>query len=192
MESPHIAPSPTDTAQMDAARDITEDLLRKMGLECAVELKNEGSGARIEITGLDTAIAIGHEGKTLEAIEYLVNRAVIKRFGIEGALTAAIPVDAGGFRSNREDFLVKLAHSKAEQARKTGRPVVLAPMNPAERRFIHLTLKDAEGIRTASTGTGTMRKIVIIPANRLPRGPRRPSNHRPHPASNMKPENQSE
>jgi spoIIIJ-associated protein len=192
MESPRTALSPPDIAHMDAAREITENLLKKMGLEYAVELKNEESGAIIEITGQDTAIAIGHEGKTLDAIEYLVNRAVKKRFEAEGRPTTAIVIDAGGFRSNREDFLIKLAHSKAEQAKKTGRPVVLAPMNPAERRFIHLTLKDAEGVRTASTGTGTMRKIVIIPANRLPRGQRRPSNHHPDPANNPKPESQSE
>ncbi|MGQ9500329.1 MAG: RNA-binding cell elongation regulator Jag/EloR [Dissulfurimicrobium sp.] len=192
MESPRNTLSPPNAAHMDAAREITENLLKKMGLECTVELKNKESGARIEITGQDTAIAIGHKGKTLEAIEYLVNKAVKKRFEAEEMLTTAILVDAGGFRSNREDFLIKLAHSKAEQAKKTGRPVALTPMNPAERRFIHLILKDAEGIRTTSTGTGTMRKVVIIPAKRLPRGPNRPSNHRPNPTSNPKPESQSE
>ncbi|MGB9712955.1 MAG: Jag N-terminal domain-containing protein, partial [Dissulfurimicrobium hydrothermale] len=83
--SPSNAPSnaePTsDLAYLNAVREMTEGLLKKMGLECNVELKNEKTGPKIEISGQDTAIVIGREGKTLEAIKYLVNRAAAKRLG---------------------------------------------------------------------------------------------------------------
>lgn len=147
---------------IEEARRLTDELLAKMGLDCNAETRNEGDGLDIEITGQDVSIAIGHEGKTLEAIGYIVNRVLTKQF--EDAKTVLI--DAGNFHPNRENYLAKLAHSKAEQARKTGKSVVLNPMSPKERRLVHLALKNLTGIRTASTGTGTMRRVIIIPARR--------------------------
>lgn len=161
-ETAGVSPPMDSPPHMDEARQLTDELLKKMGLICNVEIKKGAEGANIEIIGQDISIAIGHEGRALEAIEYIINRAIAKRF--EDAKT--IFIDAGDFHSNREGYLVKLAHSKADQARKTGKSVILNPMSPRERRMVHLTLKNVIGIRTASTGTGTMRKVIIIPARR--------------------------
>jgi len=72
-------------------------------------------------------------------------------------------VDVDGFKARREQALQRLAQRLAEQALRTGRTVVLEPMPPHERRYIHLALRDHPQVTTQSIGEGDLRKVTIIP-----------------------------
>jgi len=92
-------------------------------------------------------------------LQYVINRIVSKK-PHDGP---GIVVDAEGYRGRREDSLADLATRLAEKAMKTGRPVPVEPMNPHDRRIIHVTLAEHIGVTTESEGEGMFRRVVIYP-----------------------------
>jgi spoIIIJ-associated protein len=72
-------------------------------------------------------------------------------------------IDVEGYRSRREESLVGLAERVARQVARSGRPIVLEPMPPNERRIIHLTLRSFPGVTTHSSGEGEQRRITVEP-----------------------------
>jgi spoIIIJ-associated protein len=111
--------------------------------------------ARIE--GPTVGRLIGHHGRTLYAFQTLVRAIVARRLG---ALVPLI-VDINGYRTKRAEALRRLAQKKANQVMATGRPVELEPMPAAERRVIHMALKDHPRVTTYSIGEREERRVVI-------------------------------
>ena len=102
---------------------------------------------------------IGKRGQTLEAIQYLVEKIVNKR--IEARVR--LQIDVEGYMETRRTNLQRLAERLAEKSKRTGKPVTIGQMNAQDRRVVHLTLKDDNGVRTQSMGDGYYRKLVIFP-----------------------------
>lgn len=148
------------------ARTMLVDLLSHMGLSCRVEAPEEEEDSqriRISVSGDDTAIVIGRQGQTLDAIELVVNRAVDRRMPGSRQIT----VDAESYRERRAQKLAESALLDAQEVRRLGRPVALEPMTPRDRRSIHMALREEPGITTKSEGEGQFRHIVIEPAGPL-------------------------
>ncbi len=146
---------------MEEAAKILREILGKMGVEAEVVPSENEERITLEVKGPETALIIGKKGQTLDSLQYLVNKIMSKRLGVnEGK---AISVDAEGYRERRAESLVELAHRLAEKARRTGKPVAADPMSPADRRVIHVALAGAEGLTTRSEGEGIYRHLVIIP-----------------------------
>ena len=78
-----------------------------------------------------------------------------------------VRVDAGGFKRRQADSLGKLAERLAVQVAKSGEPHELQPMTPAERRVIHVALKDHSLVTTESVGEGAGRHLVIKPRTEM-------------------------
>jgi spoIIIJ-associated protein len=112
-----------------------------------------------EIHGQDLDILIGRRAETLQALQYLVSLIVGKE--IEDWVHVVLDVE--GYRQRREQQLRRLAARVAEQAIRTGRRQVLEPMPAAERRIIHLALRNHPDVTTQSIGEEPNRKVVIIP-----------------------------
>jgi spoIIIJ-associated protein len=74
-----------------------------------------------------------------------------------------VVVDVEGDGESRESLLVSLAERVARRARSSGRAVALDPMNPRDRRTIHVALRDEDGIATMSVGEGRYRQVVVVP-----------------------------
>ena len=81
-----------------------------------------------------------------------------------------VTVDTENYRAKREDTLAGLAHKTAQKALKYRKPVALEPMNPHERRTIHATLQEVEGVTTYSVGTEPNRKVIVAPEGMAPAG----------------------
>jgi spoIIIJ-associated protein len=142
----------------DFGVDFTQQLLDKMGFFTVVKVfsitKEE---ITLEIKGDEIGLIIGKEGGTLNALQLLVNTSSSKKFGQH----ARINLDVEGYRKKRQNHLEEIAQKAADTATQSGREVVLQPMSPAERRIVHLFLKDDQRVTTRSIGTGNDRKIVI-------------------------------
>ena len=106
--------------------------------------------------GLDALI--GRRGEHLAALQYMVN--LIVNRALEGR--HAFTVDVEGYKRRREQELIALSEDAAAEARETRTMVELEPMPPAERRIVHLTLSEQEGIETESTGVGAARRVQIL------------------------------
>ena len=149
------------------AQSFVEDVVRKMGMDCRVRLRRprEGDSAdeiNLEILGRDAGRIIGKKGQVLQAIQFLVHR-VINRPGAE---RRHILVDAEGYRSRRDLSLANMARRLGKQAVDEGKIITFEPMNPRDRRVVHLALAKFEGVITKSDGEGEQRRVQIIPVRR--------------------------
>ncbi|MCK4798999.1 MAG: protein jag [Spirochaetes bacterium] len=141
---------------------FVRDLLEKMNIEAKIYLIEESDEKIvIEIESPDTALIIGTRGKNLEAIQTLVNAVMNKK----SQVWSKIIIDIGNYRNRRERDLKYLANKAASQAKRTKESVILEPMNPFERRIIHIALRDEDNIETESQGEGTIKKIKVSCTN---------------------------
>lgn len=141
------------------AKEYVLNILKNLGVEEAeISVEADDEDVRISIEcGDDYGSVIGRRGETLDAIQYLT-RLVINR-GSEDYKRVSINV--GNYREKRENTLRALARKNAAKVRKYGRNVVLEPMNPYERRIIHTTVQEIEGVTSHSVGSDSDRKVVI-------------------------------
>lgn len=152
--------------EREAAVAILTELLDKMKVRATVTARvsasDEVTGRRVNmlsVTGEDLSILIGPRGDTLDALQYIARLMVAHRLHRR----AHFLVDVEGYRERREQALMRLAERMADKARQRQEPVTLEPMPPYERRIIHMTLRNAEGVYTESTGEGDRRKVRIYP-----------------------------
>lgn len=114
----------------------------------------------VDFSGPDAGLLLEAHGELLNAIEYLVLRAV----RLEESLFPKVSFDCEDYRRMRVEELKLMAQVAADRVRDTGMPFPLGPMNARERRIIHLALNNRSEVRTESEGQGAERKVVIHPA----------------------------
>ena len=137
---------------------FVRDLLEKMNIEAKIYLIEESDEkVVIEIESPDTGLIIGKQGQTLESIQLLVN----VRMNKKANKWTKIIVDIENYRNRKERNLNYIANKAASQVKKTKRPIILEPMNPFERRIIHLALQNDANVNTESIGDGILKKIKV-------------------------------
>lgn len=144
---------------MAKAKGYVLTILKNLGVEDAeISIEADEEDVRISIEcGADYGSVIGRRGETLDAIQYLT-RLVINRGSDD---FRRVSINVGNYREKRENTLRALAKKNAAKVRKYGRNVVLEPMNPYERRIIHTTVQEIEGVTSHSVGSDSDRKVVI-------------------------------
>ena len=145
--------------------------------EVVIEDHMEGDAWKIEPIGENMKQFIGKHGRTLDAIQYLVN--IVANKGREDKVK--IVIDTQGYRESRNRRLISLANRMCRKVDDTGRPVELEPMSTIDRRTVHLALKDRQGIQTFSRGTEPMRRVVIAPQKGASERPFSSDRHEPRP-----------
>ncbi len=141
-----------------AARGFVAGVAARMGVDVAVDVVEEGDGIlRVDLRGADVRFLIGRRGVTLNALQFLLNVFLGRKFG--GRVRAV--VDAEGYRMRREEALRRLAYRLSERVRRTGREFVLEPMSAHERRIIHAALQENPWVYTVSRGEEPYRRVVI-------------------------------
>lgn len=121
----------------------------------------------VDFSGPDVDLLLGKNGALLNALEYVVLKAV----RLEEELFGQITFDCQDWRRLRAEELRLTAQVAAARVVETGDPFPLNPMSPRERRIIHLALRDQPRVRTVSEGVGPERKVVIHPASSPGRSP---------------------
>jgi len=148
------------------ALEFVTHVIEDMEVECEVILTRSEEDSpdeiRIEIVGKDSARIIGKKGQVLQALQFLTHR-VVNRPGDE---KRHILVDAEGYRSRRDDNLATMARKLGKEALKLGKIITFEPMNPRDRRVVHMALAKFEGVITKSEGEGDDRRVQIIPVRR--------------------------
>jgi spoIIIJ-associated protein len=144
------------------AKTILEGILAHMNLDCPVTVQETEEKIVLNITGNGDGLLIGRRGQNLDALQYIVNKAVHK----SGNGRKMIVVDTESYRQRREESLTELAAKIGEKVKKTKKAVTLNYLNAHNRRIIHMALQDDLGLTTKSRGEGEYRKIIIVPANK--------------------------
>lgn len=162
--APKPSPVTTNDHLLDFAAQTSRDLLSRMKINARVETHYgdaEPDGEiplLVDIRGDDLSVLIGRRAETLNALQYILALIVSK----EADKWVQVVVDVEGYRARRERQLRQLARRMAEQAVRTGKRQVLEPMSSAERRIVHLELRDHPDVTSESVGEEPNRKVTIL------------------------------
>jgi spoIIIJ-associated protein len=161
-----IAPRPQEDAEEIPGEVVEESearitaLLDAMGFDARVEVYDAGGFVAVDVATEDTALFIGQKGETIDALQYLVNASINRK----RTSRVRVVLDAEGYRQRRVEALQGMAHRTARKALREARSIELPPMNPAERRVVHLFLRDNPSVMTESEGVGDSRRVRVFPA----------------------------
>lgn len=145
----------------DIAIEFLTEVLQKMGVKATVDGQIENGYLNLAIKGSSLGLLIGRRGETLDALQYLTNLVVNRK----AEKKVHVILDVEGYRKRREETLTRLARRLAEKVKKSGRKVMLEPMNPHERRIIHTALQNNADVTTYSEGDEPYRKVIITLKN---------------------------
>lgn len=149
-----------DAPEAARLRAFLMRVLSELGLAAQIRITEDPEKLHAEITGDDLGIFIGRRGQTIDAVEYLASIAVLPR----SYPRRQVELDAEGYKDRRRRQIERVALLKADEAAKRGTSVQLAPMTPAERKIVHLTLRNRADVVTASQGREPNRSVVISPS----------------------------
>lgn len=156
-----IRATPKISPGIQLAQEVLAKIISLISPNTVVSAEKRGDDILVTLEGNNPGILIGSQGKTLEALEFIANKAVNR----VSEKKTRVMVDTENYRRRREESLQRLALGMGEEAKKTGKPVMTNPMNPHERRIVHLALKGDRGVQTKSRGEGLYKKILILPCH---------------------------
>lgn len=142
-----------------AAKEFLQKIFNAMHIEVAMEKfinKNDGS-VTLRLHGDDMGILIGKHGQTLDSLQYLTNLVANKNSNER----VRVIIDVEDYRDRRIETLNRLAARLADKVKRTGERVALEPMNPHERKIIHMALQGDRRVTTLSEGDEPYRHVVI-------------------------------
>ncbi len=134
-----------------------QGMFQKIGVDISIQTIEETDKLYVEIISDSAGIIIGKRGKTLEALQLITNIIVNK----DKEKWIKVILDIENYRDKRENTLTDLAVKVAGKVKKTGKFQILEPMNPFERRIIHMALQNDPRIFTKSEGAGNLKKVKI-------------------------------
>ena len=153
---------PVDPAIVgDQAVKFLEGLTSAFGVASQVVLVRDGDEMEVQVNGDDLGLLVGPKGNTLLALQDLTRVVAQRRLGDHDT---RLRVDVAGYRERRRDALSRFAVKVANDVKETGKPRVLEPMASADRKVVHDTLADIDGVTTRSRGEDPYRQIVVEPA----------------------------
>lgn len=145
----------------DTAIETLRMILSHFDAEGAEINEYEGDDQEIilDVVGGDLAILIGRRGHTLDAIQVLVSNITNRKLGFR----YPVIIDVESYKHRQRQKIESIAYSAASRADRQDREVSLRPMNPYERRLVHMALRDDERVETYSVGEEPNRHVVVSP-----------------------------
>ena len=142
---------------LEIARRALDRLLDLADLEVSADMAFAGGRLEVEIEGVDQELLVEDEGQVLLALQHLLPRVMFRELG------RIVPcrLDSGGYQRRKEERLRGLARRVADEVVSRGGIRTLRPMNPADRRIVHLTLADDPDVETESQGNGYFKRVNI-------------------------------
>ncbi len=144
----------------DAIAPIVEFLNRfneALGVSSSIEVEETEDGPRMNMTGEDAEILVRHRGEALKALQHVVDTAFARQIGHD----RRVFVDALAYRKGKDAELRQMARFLANKARETGVEQQIGPLNPYERRLVHMAASEVPGIATESSGDGFAKTVTI-------------------------------
>ncbi len=144
---------------LKSAIDALDNILKLIPVETSVRGSCSKGKISLVIEGDTSGILIGRKGKTLDALQYILNK-IINR---DADKKIKVIIDSENYRQRRVDALTEMALKIGNKAKKYKKPFSTSPLNPHDRRIVHLALKNVEKLETRSRGEGLLKRVVIIP-----------------------------
>ena len=152
-------PSESKIDNVLIGKQVLQKIIDSITADAKIQIMEKLDKTVFNVVGGNSALLIGKRGKTLEAIQLVVEKVINK----QNEKRSRTIVDIEGYKEKRIFYLKSLANRLAEKCKRSEKPMSLGEMNAHDRRIIHITLKSDKGVSTRSKGEGLLRKIVIFP-----------------------------
>jgi spoIIIJ-associated protein len=130
-----------------------------LGITCTVTVDETADGPRLNLEGDEAELLVRHRGEPLKALQHIVDMSFGRSLGDE----RRIFIDALEYRKGKDIELRRMAKLLAEKAKETGLDQQLGPLNPYERRLVHLAVAEVPGVATESIGDAFAKTVLISP-----------------------------
>jgi spoIIIJ-associated protein len=137
--------------------DFVQRVVAAMGLELVPSIEETQEGTRINLEGEDGGVLVRRGGEGLQALQHVVATAFRKQLGDDNRIV----IDCNGFRKDKDAELRQMARFIADKARSTSVPQEMGPLNPYERRIVHLAIAEDPSVTSESIGDAFMKTVII-------------------------------
>jgi spoIIIJ-associated protein len=137
--------------------DFVQRVVDAMGLDLTASAEEEADGIRINLDGEDGSVFTRRQGEALQALQQIVGSAFRGDRNDERRLV----VDCNGYRRDKDAELHQMAAFLAEKAKSTGLAQEMGPLNPYERRIVHMAVAGVESVTSESIGDAFEKTVII-------------------------------
>ena len=136
---------------------FVQSVVTAMGLTLTVAVEETGEGTRINLEGEDGGVLIRRGGEGLQALQHVVATTYRRQLGDDNRIV----IDCNRFRRDKDAELRQMAVFMAGKARSSGMPQEMGPLNPYERRIVHLAIAEETDVTSESIGDAFMKTVII-------------------------------
>jgi spoIIIJ-associated protein len=136
---------------------FVQSVVTAMGLTLTVTVEETGEGTHINLEGEDGGVLIRRGGEGLQALQHVVATTYRRQLGDDNRIV----IDCNGFRRDKDAELKQMALFMAGKARSSGMPQEMGPLNPYERRIVHLAIAEESDVTSESIGDAFMKTVII-------------------------------
>jgi spoIIIJ-associated protein len=141
----------------DEITSFVQAVVDSMGVTLKPTIEETPDGTRINLEGDDGGTLIRRGGEGLQALQHLVATAFRRQLGDDNRVV----IDCNGFRKDKDAELKQMAKFVADKARSSGMPQEMGPLNPYERRIVHLAIAEDPTVTSESIGDAFMKTVII-------------------------------
>jgi spoIIIJ-associated protein len=137
--------------------EFLDRVIAALGINATVTVEDTGDGPRLNLTGEEAELLVRHRGEPLRALQHIVDSSYGR--AMEG--DKRVFVDALEYRKGKDIELRQMAKFLAQKAKDSGMDQQLGPLNPYERRIVHLAVAEIPGVSTESVGDAFSKTVLI-------------------------------
>jgi spoIIIJ-associated protein len=137
--------------------DFVQNVVNAMGIGLTVKIEDAPEATRINLEGEDGGVLIRRGGEGLQALQHVVATAFRRQLGDDNRVV----VDCNGFRRDKDAEIKQMARFMADKARSSGIPQEMGPLNPYERRIVHIAIAEDPTVSSESIGDAFMKTVII-------------------------------
>lgn len=136
---------------------FVQNVVTSMGLALTAAVEESPEATRINLEGDDGGVLIRRGGEGLQALQHVVATTFRRQLGDDNRIV----IDCNGFRRDKDAELRQMALFMAGKARSSGTPQEMGPLNPYERRIVHLAVSEEPDVTSESIGDAFMKTVII-------------------------------
>ena len=137
--------------------DFLQRFIGALGIAATIDVEETADGPRLNLVGDEAELLVRHRGEPLKALQHVVDMA----FGRALPDEKRVFVDALEYRKGKDIELRQMAKFLAEKAKQSGLDQQLGPLNPYERRIVHMAVAEVPGVATESVGDAFSKTVLI-------------------------------
>src|SRR5258706_6053012 len=132
-------------------------VIAALGIDASVNVEETTDGPRLNLTGDEAELLVRHRGEPLRALQHIVDSS----YGRAMECDKRVFVDGLEYRKGKDIELRQMAKFLAQKAKDSGMDQQLGPLNPYERRIVHLAVAEIPGVSTESVGDAFSKTVLI-------------------------------